>query len=87
MQQQRTVYSSKQGKNAAPEGMVTIAAIGTQHHVKPGDGVDSTLKQLGLTPEPYQVVRVNAQEVPDLTERVLNADDTVTISNDVRGGR
>lgn len=87
MQQQRTVYSNKQGKNAAPTGTVTVAAIGAQHHVTPGRSVDATLRELGLTPEPYQVVRVNAQEIRDLNARLLNAEDTVTISNVVRGGR
>ena len=87
MQQQRTIYRNQQGKNAAPAGMVTVAAIGAKHHVTPGRSVDATLKELGLAPEPYQVVRVNAQEIHDLTAHMLKAEDTVTISNVVRGGR
>ena len=86
MQQQRTIYSNLQEKNSTPAGMVTVAAIGAQHHVLPGRSVDTTLKELGLTPEPYQVVRVNAQEVRDLLALLLKANDTVTISNVVRGG-
>ena len=86
MQQQRTIYSNQQGKNAAPASMVTVAAIGAKYHVTPGRSVDATLRELGLSPEPYQVVRVNAREIRDSSTHTLYAEDTVTISNVVKGG-
>jgi sulfur carrier protein ThiS len=86
MQQQRTVYSNNQGKNAAPAGTVTVAALGMRHIVAPGRSVAATLRELGLSPAPYQAVRVNAEEIRDLSARVLRADDMLTITNVVRGG-
>ena len=85
MQQQRTIYND-QNKNAAPAGMVTVAAFGMRHQVPAGHSVDETLRGLNLTPAPYQAVRVNAEEVRDLAARTLKEDETVTITNVVRGG-
>jgi sulfur carrier protein ThiS len=86
MQQQRTIYSNQQSKNTAAPGMATIAAFGMQHHVAAGRSVEETLRELNLSPKPHQAVRVNAEEIHDLAARTLNQDDTVTLTNVVRGG-
>jgi hypothetical protein len=88
MQEQRSHYTNRPDKpgDPAPAGLVTIAGIGVQHRVYPGRNVGDTLTALGLVPQPYQVVRVNAEEIKEPFTRMLNADDTVTITNVVRGG-
>lgn len=84
MQQQRTVYSNQRESGAS--GVVTVAAFGMQRQASPGLSVAETLRNLGLAPEPYQSVRVNAQEVGDLAGVTLKANDTVTITNVIAGG-
>ena len=86
MEQERTVYSNREDLNDAPEGMVTVASIGMKHYVEPGRSLALTLKALGVVPEPYQSIRVNAKEVTDLNARQLQPYEIVTITNVVKGG-
>jgi hypothetical protein len=86
MEQEHTVYSNGEVQDDAPEGMVTVAGIGMKHYVAPGRSVDVTLSELGIVPQPYQSVRVNAAEVRDLSARRLQPYEIVTITNVVKGG-
>jgi hypothetical protein len=86
MEQERTVYSNREDQNDARDGMVTVAAIGMKHLVAPGRSVGVTLSELGIVPQPYQSVRVNAAEVRDLSARQLQPYEIVTITNVVKGG-
>ena len=86
MEQEHTVYSNGEVQDDAPEGMVTVAGIGMKHYVAPGRSLALTLKALGVVPEPYQSIRVNAKEVTDLGARQLQPYEIVTITNVVKGG-
>jgi hypothetical protein len=86
MQQQRTINANQPQDNLATDDMATVAAFGFQRTVKAGKNVSETLEELGLTPQPYQSVRIGGQKVDDLKSRQVQAGEILTVTNQVRGG-
>ncbi len=84
--QQRTVITKRATSDLPATGLVTVAAFGQQLRSLPGRSIADTLEDLGLQPQPYQVVRVDGEKVDDLHKRVLIIGEIVTITNQVSGG-
>lgn len=84
--QQRTVITKRATPDQPSNGLVTVAAFGQQLRSLPGRSIAETLEDLGLEPQPYQVVRVDGEKVQDLHKHVLVIGEIVTITNQVSGG-
>jgi hypothetical protein len=89
-QQLRTIRLNRAGATdemlPGEQDEVLIAAVGILRRAAAGQSLRETLETAGLTPPAaYQTLRVNNEEVRDLS-RVLYPRDRVTIVNKVVGG-